>query len=260
MRSSCEALAMNSRRAWSSCGQPQAHAVERPRELADLVGPVVGDRLVELARGDPLRRRLEPAQPPREQPRARVPDRERDDERERAADQEPFPRDAHGRQRLVQRATRRAAPTTFPAPAQPPRRSAHRRAWSCRRCRHAAPQRATRRGRAATSLDSKPCESPTTTSAVGGPTVVVDDHARVRAGRRASRKSGHLKRSEGNSVASPGAARSSCRDPRVDQAILQRRDDDQVDERERAGEHHEQREPEPRADTAEGALHRSRKR
>ena len=49
VRSSCDALAMNSRRARSRRARPQAHPVEGTRELADLVLAVVDDRLVERA-------------------------------------------------------------------------------------------------------------------------------------------------------------------------------------------------------------------
>ena len=76
VRSSCEAFAMNSRgRARGRRGA--AHAVERARELAELVGARVHDRLVEASARDPLGRLLEPADAPREEPRAPVAERER---------------------------------------------------------------------------------------------------------------------------------------------------------------------------------------
>ena len=62
VRSSCEALAMNSLRALSSTRETLLHLVERDRELADLVGGVDRDRGREVAVGDLLGRRLEPAQ------------------------------------------------------------------------------------------------------------------------------------------------------------------------------------------------------
>ena len=53
--------------------EAQAHAFEGARELAELVGAVVDDRLVELAVRDAFGRPLEPTDPPREEPCARVP-------------------------------------------------------------------------------------------------------------------------------------------------------------------------------------------
>ena len=55
---------MNSLRARSSCAEADAHALERARELAELVVAGVDDRLVEAAAGDPLGGALEPADPP----------------------------------------------------------------------------------------------------------------------------------------------------------------------------------------------------
>ena len=52
VRSSCEALAMNSLRALSSSRQAPLHLVEGARQLAELVGGVDRDRLVEVAVGD----------------------------------------------------------------------------------------------------------------------------------------------------------------------------------------------------------------
>ena len=62
-------------------GEALPHAVEGARELAELVGARVDDRLVEPAARDPLGGLLEPADAPREQPRAR---RSRGGERPRA--------------------------------------------------------------------------------------------------------------------------------------------------------------------------------
>ena len=62
VRSSWEALAMNSRRAVSRRAQPPAHLVERLGELADLVPRADRDRHAEVALGDPLRGLLESAQ------------------------------------------------------------------------------------------------------------------------------------------------------------------------------------------------------
>ncbi len=53
-------------------GEALAHAVERARELAELVGARVHDRLVELPARDPLGRLLEAADAPREEARASV--------------------------------------------------------------------------------------------------------------------------------------------------------------------------------------------
>src|SRR5262245_59463189 len=50
------------------------------------------------------------------------------------------------------------------------------------------------------------------------------------------------------------------REPRLGQPALERRDDDQVDESERAGQHEQERQAEACADAADEALHRSRKR
>ena len=54
---------MNSRRARSSFVEPRSHALERRRQLAQLVVAVIDDRLVEAAAGDPVGRALEPPDP-----------------------------------------------------------------------------------------------------------------------------------------------------------------------------------------------------
>ena len=83
--------------------EPLAHAVERPRELPDLVAALVVDRLVEPPRSDSLSRTLQPPQSPGEQERAEIAEAERDGERNGAGDQQPLADEPHRRDRLVQR-------------------------------------------------------------------------------------------------------------------------------------------------------------
>ena len=78
---------MNSRRASSSWAR-RAHAVEDPRQLAELVQAVIDDGLVEAAGRDPLGRPLEPLDPARERPCSAVADAERDQEPDEARDQQ----------------------------------------------------------------------------------------------------------------------------------------------------------------------------
>ena len=58
---------MNSRAGAIERREAQAHAFEGACELAELVGGLVDDGLVEAAAGDPLGRRLEPADPASEE-------------------------------------------------------------------------------------------------------------------------------------------------------------------------------------------------
>ncbi len=85
-------------------GEPQAHPVERPGELADLVAAVIHDRLLEVPGGDPLGRPLEPPDPAREDRRRGEPD----DEGEREGD-EAGPEEARANESdvLERRAERR---------------------------------------------------------------------------------------------------------------------------------------------------------
>ena len=71
-----------------------AHAVERARELADLVVAVIDDRRVEVAAGDALGGGLEPQQPVREHPGRREAEHEREDEREGRREQQALARRA----------------------------------------------------------------------------------------------------------------------------------------------------------------------
>ena len=150
--------------------QPLAHPVERARELTDLVRAVVDHRLVELPGRDPLGRGLEPPQAAREEQSAEIPDRERRDERERAGDQ----RAGRGRDRPSSAtraaAQRRASPSSTRERGSPPPRSAGRRGRSSRRRARRRSAACSAIGSRWTSAELKPCESPTTTRAVGGPT------------------------------------------------------------------------------------------
>ena len=67
-------------------GEALAHAVERARELAELVRARVDDRLVEPAVRDPFGRPLEATDAAREEPRAAVAEQQRGDEREQSRD------------------------------------------------------------------------------------------------------------------------------------------------------------------------------
>ena len=88
VRSSCEALAMNSRAGVVESRQPPLHLVEADRELADLVAGVDRDRGREVTVGDLLRRPLEPPQPPRVGARDEPAGAERGEQRDRAGDQD----------------------------------------------------------------------------------------------------------------------------------------------------------------------------
>ena len=80
-----------------------AHAVERARELADLVVAVIDDRRVEVAAGDPLRGRLESEQAVREHSGSRQAEDQREHERERRREQEALADDLDRRERVGER-------------------------------------------------------------------------------------------------------------------------------------------------------------
>ena len=69
-------------------GEALPHAVEGAGELAELVGARVHDRLVELPARDPLGTLLEPADAPGEEPRASVAEKEGGSEGEQRRDQQ----------------------------------------------------------------------------------------------------------------------------------------------------------------------------
>ena len=83
--------------------EPQAHALERPRELSHLVSPTVDDRLVEATARDPLGGLLEAPQPAREGPSAAVAEQQRPRERAQAGEQEPALDEVHVRKRILKR-------------------------------------------------------------------------------------------------------------------------------------------------------------
>ena len=56
--------------------EPDAHPVERPRQLAELIGAAIRNRLVEAAARDPICCPLEPANAAREQARGGVADQQ----------------------------------------------------------------------------------------------------------------------------------------------------------------------------------------
>ena len=93
---------MNSRRARSSCDEAQAHAVERARELAELVGAgsTTGSSNVP---GDPLGGELQPPDPAREQVRGAVPDDQCEQQRQQAGLEQAPLHGVHVRERVVQR-------------------------------------------------------------------------------------------------------------------------------------------------------------
>ena len=84
-------------------GQPLAHPLEGPGELADLVSSRVGNRLPEIAARDPLGGALEPSQPTGEHRRRAVADDQGRDERDQARDQEPSAYLVNVGQRVVER-------------------------------------------------------------------------------------------------------------------------------------------------------------
>ena len=125
VRSSCEALAMNSRRAWSSCASRNRMRSNEARELPDLV-VARGQR---AARRSARRRCARPRAPAGAtaaqragQPRTRR--QRRDEERSRLRDQEPLLDDLQGQERIgaAPRAGRRRPGTAAAASATRPRR------------------------------------------------------------------------------------------------------------------------------------------
>ena len=84
VRSSCEAFAMNSLRAWSSRASLRCISLKATRELAELVLGVDRDRVGEVARRDLAGRALEALDAPREHARRVVAARHRDDQRDHA--------------------------------------------------------------------------------------------------------------------------------------------------------------------------------
>ena len=90
VRSSCEAVATNERRACSWRAQLLLHAPERAREVADLVAALVvlqrrvGDALL----GDPQRGRAQPPEPAQQRARQRDGERDRHQQADRARGQQ----------------------------------------------------------------------------------------------------------------------------------------------------------------------------
>ena len=212
-------------------GEPKAHPVERSRELADLVRSGIGDRLVEPPRGDLLRSGLQPPQPAREQPRAphtRPPARPRERARRPAGAARGRPaRSPRPRAATRRRSTTEADPGTGAA-------ASANRSPSCVvvpvRRRGARPP-AARSGRAGRRSSGNPASRRRPRARVGGPTVSYTTTRAFALADAASTKSGHRNRSAGSSRAMPGAARASAETRASDEPALQRRDDDQVDER-----------------------------
>jgi hypothetical protein len=238
--------------------QAHTHPVEGARELADLVGAGVLDRFVELPGSDPLRRRLQSTEPAREEPRADVADPERAGKRERARDQQALPEEPDRGERLVQRCRNeqhRVRPRHrrhgLREPAAPvDRRSADR------------PTRRRGEQRKAVPLDVRGPRAPRVADddeRGRRSEMVVDDDARVRALRRALEEVGPEEAIGGKLSRQPVRCALELREPRVDEAVLERRDDDQIDEAERTGQDGEKGEAQPGADSAE-PVHRSRKR
>ena len=84
-------------------GQPLTHSLERIRQLADLVGPLVGNGLREVAAGEPVGRALEPMQAACEDGRRCVADGQRDEQRDHPREEDPTAHAVDVRQRIVER-------------------------------------------------------------------------------------------------------------------------------------------------------------
>ena len=67
--------------------EPDAHALEGPRKLAQLVRAAIRNRRVESAAGDPLGGPLEPANSAREQPRCAITYQQGDDQRQATSEE-----------------------------------------------------------------------------------------------------------------------------------------------------------------------------
>ena len=95
---------MNSPRARSRFASRSRMRSNAARQLRELVGAVIDDRLAEVAVGDPLGRLLEPPDPPREQ-RSRRRNRSRiaNAHRDRAGDEDAPADDRDGLQLVVER-------------------------------------------------------------------------------------------------------------------------------------------------------------
>ena len=85
-------------------GEPLAHAVERARELAELVLRRVVERLVEAAAGDPVGRALQAADPAREDRGAAEAEDQRGEQGREAGDEQPVLDEMDAAERVVERA------------------------------------------------------------------------------------------------------------------------------------------------------------
>ena len=83
--------------------EPDAHAIEGDRQLADLVVSAVDDGRVEVTARDPLGGRLQPAQAVREHPGRGQAEDEREQEREGGRNEQTALDESHGRQRVRER-------------------------------------------------------------------------------------------------------------------------------------------------------------
>ena len=79
------------------------HAVERAREITDLVAVVIDDRLVEVPAGDALGGGLEAQEPCSEHPRRSQSEHEGEDERESRRDEQALLDELHGGERVRKR-------------------------------------------------------------------------------------------------------------------------------------------------------------
>jgi hypothetical protein len=84
-------------------GETLAHALEGARELAELVGARVDDRLVELAACDALSGSLEPTDPPRKQTCAPVAEQESGNERQERRDHQSVLHQCDAAERVLDR-------------------------------------------------------------------------------------------------------------------------------------------------------------
>src|SRR5712691_3348685 len=82
--------------------QALPHALERRRELAELVSSGIGYGLAEVAARDPVRRPLEPADPPGKDRGCDVSDEEREGQRDQTGDNQPAADQVDAAQRVVE--------------------------------------------------------------------------------------------------------------------------------------------------------------
>ena len=254
VRSSCEALAMNSRRARSRSASRSRIVVERARELADFVPHRSTHRLLEVTCSDAPCRGFEPAEAPREAAGRQRAGERGDAQRDEARDEQAPPDQADVGERVLERRGEQDD-VALVARDAPPRRTS----WPSRSTRPdtARPVARPARDRVAatsppTSLESREDEScrfwSTTTRAFSSRTTSARSLGSPKPGAGLSR-----------TVETPGVARARARPPWPPQPRLEPRHDHQVDDPERPDDHAEEDERELEAERQRGSAARIRR-